>query len=302
MPFRCHLDASPISWFFVDPECQGPLFLANNLQSCFGHFCETPWTKVPISNVTNFKFLSCDRCCEDVTGVSYWSDFLLGYYYLLFYYKGSEDVLGFCFRHFRLLELFQFRSRQPCSSNEGFLFVRLEISSAQLCSVFGKHLFIVQCSEFMFASEHCLNTPSEHFFVYKKGAAPERRPLFGSEWRARSECSGSVQIRTWIPNIEHWTRVSENRTVFRAPKSDHFFQKIKRFLKSFGIAFGYKGSSTLWKTIQMTRNFIPEACRHQQFRSKLCVRLKKILRFSLKMQHFCESTWKKSNMKQMLFE
>ena len=48
------------------------------------------------------QFLSCDRCCEDVTGVSYWSDFLLGYYYLFFYHKGSEDVLGFCLELFSI--------------------------------------------------------------------------------------------------------------------------------------------------------------------------------------------------------
>ena len=133
-------------------------------------------------------------------------DFLLGYYYLLFYHKGSEDVLGFCFRHFRLLELFQFRSRQPCSSNEGFLFVRLEISSAQLCSVFGKHLVIVQLSEFMFASEHCLNTPSEHFFVYKKRRRRQSAAFFLDLCDVLAQSVQAVlksehEFRTW--NTEH---------------------------------------------------------------------------------------------------
>ena len=149
--------------------------------------------------------------------------FSAGILFLFFYHKGSEDVLGFCFRHFRLLELFQFRSRQPCSSNEGFLFVRLEISSAQLCSVFGKHLFIVQCSEFMFASEHCLNTPSEHFFVYKKGRGAEAPPPF---WICVT-CSLRVFRQCSNPNMnsEHGTL----NTCFRTPNSVQG-AKIRSFL------------------------------------------------------------------------
>ena len=44
---------------------------------------------------------------------------------------------------------------------------------AEHCSVFGKHVFSVRCSEFMFRSEHFLNTPSEHFFISKKGGGAE---------------------------------------------------------------------------------------------------------------------------------
>ena len=41
------------------------------------------------------------------------------------------------------------------------------------CSVFGKQCSVFGCSEFVFGSEHCLNTPSEHFFISKKGGGAE---------------------------------------------------------------------------------------------------------------------------------
>ena len=66
--------------------------------------------------------------------------------------------------------------------NFDFLLLLLAISifsriGPEHCSVFGKHVFSVRCSEFMFGSEHCLNTLSEQVFTdQKKGVAPSAPP------------------------------------------------------------------------------------------------------------------------------
>ena len=67
----------------------------------------------------------------------------------------------------RLGPIFQ-RLAQKC---ERFLFI-FRVGSEH-CSEFGKLCSEFACSEFEFGSEHCLNTPSEHFFISQKGGGAE---------------------------------------------------------------------------------------------------------------------------------
>ena len=97
------------------------------------------------------------------------------------------------------------------------------------CSVFGKHVFSVLCSEFMFGSEHCLNTPSEHFFISKKGGGAEgAAPFFAREdvfaRSVQTVFRSEYEFRT--SNTEHM--FSEHRTVFRANPGQETIVVVQR--------------------------------------------------------------------------